>query len=77
MKFTEEQLARMSFKERENALELMALEEQMETPSESAPAEPSEPETSPAPEPEVVPEPTPEPEPEKVETPELSQETVD
>jgi hypothetical protein len=74
MQFTEEQLARMSFKERENALELMALEEQMD-----APAEPSEPEASPAPEPEVVPEPTPEPvpEPEKVEAPELSQETVD
>ena len=77
MKFTEEQLARMSFKERENALELMALEEQMEAPSEPTPAEPSEPEASPTPEPEVVPESIPEPGPEKVETPELSQETVD
>lgn len=77
MKFTEEQLARMGFKERENALELMALEEQMEAPAEPAPAEPSEPEASSAPAPEVNPEPAPEPESPDEGAPELSQETVD
>lgn len=72
MQFTEEQLSRMSYKERENATELMELEAEM-----NPPPEPSIPEASPIPE--VTPEPVPTPEPEPVveETPELSQDTVD
>jgi len=80
MKFTEEQLARMSYKERENALELMVLEEQIEAPApEPAPAEPSK-EASPAPEPEAIPEPTKDPVPEvapEPSLPEMSEETLD